>query len=829
MSSGNPFESILRDTLYSLRTMSRNPAFAITAMLILALGMGGNTAIFSVIRAVLLRPLDYRDPDRLVHFSVENPRQPMQNPSFSLAQFEEMKASAKSFTALGAYGRPENLALSSGGEPEELKGARVSANFLEVLGVPPALGRSFFEEEDKEGGRPVAMISRGLWKRRFGGDPKVAGKEVTLESTGTTIIGVLPEGFEFPYADVDVWVTRPSEWSMLPPRYWGVPTLTGFGRLKAQMSIEQAGAEMTLLQRRYDVAHPNPTNSDRSAIMRVVLLKDRLVADVRPMLWTLFGAVGFVLLIACANVASLLLARATSRSREFAVRAALGAGRGRLVRQLLVESLMLALGGGVLGMMLATWALRANIYGLLLLPGGVNALYISGARDIRMDGMVLGFTVLLSIGTGVLFGLAPSLQMSRPDLNEVLRDRGTAGARRGMTAHGLLVTGQVALSIVLLIGAALLIESFYRLHSVDPGFEARNLLTAKIALPRARYDTDLKREAFFRELLPRLQQLPGVRSAALAMLLPTTSWIRTNITQVEGSPELDPGDAASYAVVQSTTPDYFRTLGIPLKRGRAFTARDNTRDSRPVMIVNETLARRLWPEYPSEVNPIGLHIKEGYDKELGWIEVIGIVADIHEGGLAKDAVAEFYLPCALHPPLSAFLIARTEGDPLRFSNGIRDRVLAVDRDQPVSDVKTMESVFESTLGQRRLTMLLLGTFAGVALLLATVGIYGVVAYSVAQRTQEVGIRRALGAQQGDILRLILGQGLGMVLAGIGIGLGGALALTRVMKNLLSHVNAADPVTFVGIALLFVVVALAGSYIPARRAARIDPMAALRVG
>ncbi len=822
--------SILQDTRYSLRTMSRNPAFAITTTLILALGIGGNTAIFSVIRAVLLRPLDYRDPDRLVHFSVENSRQPMQNPSFSSAQFEEMKASAKSFTALGAYGRPENFALSSGGEPEELKGARVAANFLEVLGVPPALGRSFFEEEDKAGGRPVAMISRRLWKRRFGGDPTVVGKEVTLESTGTTIIGVLPEGFEFPYADVDVWVTRPAEWSMLPPRYWGVPTLTGFGRLQANVSIEQAGAEMTLLQQRYDAAHPSPTNSDRSAIMRVVLLKDRLVADVRPMLWTLFGAVGFVLLIACANVASLLLARATSRSREFAVRAALGAGRGRLIRQLLAESMTLAIAGGILGMMLAKWALSLSINGLFL-PGGVNALYASGARDIRLDGMVLGFTVLLSIGTGVLFGLVPALQISRPDLNEVLRDRGTAGGRRGffsVTARGLLVMGQVALSIVLLIGAALLIESFYRLHSVDPGFEAKNLLTAKIALPRARYDTDLKRETFFRELLPRLQQLPGVRSAALAMLLPTTSWIRTNITDVEGAPALDPDDATSYSVVQSTTPDYFRTLGIPLKRGRDFSPRDNTVGSRPVMMVNETLARRLWPEYPSGVNPIGLHIKEGYDKALGWIEVVGIVADIHEGGLASDAVAEFYLPCAMHPPLTAFVIARTEGDSLRFANAIRERVLAIDRDQPVSDIKTMEAVFEATLGQRRLTMLLLGMFAGVALLLATVGIYGVAAYSVAQRTQEVGIRRALGAQHGNILRLILGQGLGMVLGGIAIGLGGALALTRVMKNLLFHVKAADPATFVGIALLFFVVALAGSYIPARRAARIDPMAALRV-
>jgi predicted permease len=674
------------------------------------------------------------------------------------------------------------------------------------------------------------MISRGLWKRRFGGDPRVVGKELTLESSGYTIIGVLPEGFEFPYAGADVWVTRPAEWSMLPPRYWGVPTLSGFGRLKDRVSLEQAGSEMTLLQRQFDIAHPGPMNSDHSAVMRVVRLQDRLVADIRPMLWTLFGAVGFVLLIACANVASLLLARATSRSHEFAVRAALGAGRGRLIRQLLAESVTLAVGGGALGMALATWALSASARAnALLLPNGVNALSRPGARGIHMDGMVLGFSVLLSIGTGVFFGLFPSFEASRPDLNDVLRDRGTAGSRHGWSARSLLVTGQIALSMVLLIGAALLIESFYRLHRVDPGFQPKNLLTAKIALPRARYDTDQKREAFFRELMPRLEQLPGLRSASLAMLLPTTAWIRTNITDVEGRPALDPGDAASYAVVQSTTPDYFRTLGIPLKRGRAFAPRDNTADSRPVMIVNETLARRLWPDYPNGANPVGLHVKEAYDKALGWIEIVGIAADIHEGGLASDAVAEFYLPCAMHPPLTAFLIARTEGDPMRLAGTIRERVLSIDRDQPISDVRTMESVFEATLGERRLTMLLLGVFASVALLLATVGIYGVVAYSVAQRTREVGIRRALGAQQGDILRLILGQGLGMVLGGITIGIGGAFVLTRVMKKLLFHVNATDPRIFAGIALLFVIVALAGSYLPARRAARIDPMAALRVG
>jgi predicted permease len=824
--------SIGQDVRYSLRGLARNPAFAITAVLILALGIGGNSAIFTIIRSVLLRPLDYRDPDRLAYFSIENPRQAQQNPSFSLTQFQETKAAAKSFESLGAYGRPESFASAGGGEPEELKGARVSANFLEVLGVAPLVGRSFLDGEDQRGGRRVAMISAGLWRRRFAGDPQIAGKGVTLESAAYTIIGVLPDGFEFPYAGVDIWTTRPSEWSMLPPRYWGVPTLSGFGRLKACASWEQAAAEMNLLQRQYDAAHPGGLNpKGGSAIMRVVPLKDRLVKDVRPMLWTLFGAVGFVLLIACANVASLLLARATARSREFAVRAALGAGRGRLIRQLLAESLLLAGAGGALGVLLATWILKAIAGANIPFAGGINALYIPGARDIHLDWMVLAFTLLLSISTGVLFGLFPSLRISRPDLSDVLRDRGASSARglglkMGMLTRGLLVSGQVALSMILLVGAALLIESFYRLHNVDPGFQSGNLLTAKVALPLARYESSQKKEAFWRELLSQLEGTPGVKKTALAMLLPTTAWIRTDISEVEGKAAPDPGDATSYAVVQSVTPGYFLTLGIPVKRGRDFNARDNTTAAAPVMIVNETLARRLWPDGE---DPIGRHVKEAYDKALGWIEVIGVVPDIHEGGLASDPVAEFYLPVAQHPPQTAFVLMRTEGNAMGLARTVRERVLAVDQDQPISDVRTMDAVFEATLGQKRLTMTLLGSFAGIALMLALVGVYGVMEYSVSQSTQEIGVRRALGAQRADILTLILGQGLGLVLIGIAIGVGGALALTRVMRNLLFHVSASDPMTFVGAGLLFLGAALVAGYIPARKAAAVDPMEALRVG
>ena len=834
MNTGVFLESFWRDVLYALRTSRRSQALAVTAVFTLALGIGGNAAIFAVIRAVLLKPLEYRDPDRLVYFSMDDPRRNVRDAGFGRLRFEEMRAAARSFAGLGAYGaNPENVTISGDAEPEALKGARVSANFLDILGVQPVLGRGFLREEDAGGGPPVVMIGAGLWKRRFGGDPQVVGKTATLDSIPHTIVGVLPRGFEFPFRGVDVWFPRPSEWSALPSRYWGIPLLRGFGRLKPQVTLQQASVEMDVLSRQYSAAHP----SIERGTIRLVWLKDRLVENVRLMLWMLFGAVGFVLLIACANVASLLLARAASRTREFALRAALGAGRGRLVRQLLAESLMLAAAGGTLAALLANWGLSAikNVNALNM-TGAVNALYLPGAADIRLDGMVLGFNLVLSVATAVLFGLFPSLQISRPDLAGVLRESGSGAGRGsagrsgalGISPRALLVVGQVALSIVLLIGAALLIESFARLRNVNPGFQPANLLTMKIALPPGRYNTDQKKAAFFGELVQRVEATPGVRGAAMAMSLPTTTWIRTNITQVQGQAPWDEKEPLM-AVVQSVTPGYFQTLGIPMRRGREFTGRDNRPGAPPMIIVNESLARRIWPEYPNGPDPVGQHISEGYDKAIGWMEVAGIAADIHEGGLAYDAPPEFYVPCVLHPPQSAYLAVRTQGDPLSFVNSVRGQVSGMDRDQSVSEIKTMEAVFDATLGQRRLTMFLLGSFAGAALLLAMVGIYGVIAYSVAQRTQEVGVRRALGAQQGDILRLVLGECLALALGGVAIGIAGALALTRVMKEFLFHVSSTDPATYVGIALLFVVVALAAGFVPARRATRIDPMAALRIG
>ncbi|HYL73612.1 MAG TPA: ABC transporter permease [Bryobacteraceae bacterium] len=826
-------DNFWRDAVYALRSMRKNPVFTVTAVLTLALGIGGNTAMFTVIRAVLLKPLEFRDPDRLVYYSMDNARRNVHDTQFTPDRLTQMRAAARSFAALGAYGaNPENPSLSGEGDPLSLRGARVSANFLDVLGVAPALGRSFLPEEDARGGPAVAMIGNDLWRRHFGADPAIAGRTVTLDSTPTTIVGVLPAGFAFPFSGIDVWLPRPSEWSLLPPRFWGISLLMGFGRLKPGVTLDQARAETTVLTEQYNRAH---RTMDSDSTMRIVWLKDRLVSNVRGMLWMLFGAVGFVLLIACANVAGLLLARATSRSREFAVRAALGAGRSRLIGQLLAESLVLATAGGALGAIFAKWSLSAlQSVSVLNQPAVSNALYVPGASGMRVDAMVLGFTIALSLITGVVFGLFPSLEMSRPDLADVLRESGVGAGRAssgkrgtlGISPRALLVIGQVALSVVLLIGAALLMRSFARLHSVNTGFQTSNLLTMKIALPPSRYNTDPRRAAFFSDLVQRVETLPGARSAAVAMSLPTTRWIRTNITSVQGQPLPETNDP-TFGVIQSVTPGYFRTLGIPLRRGREFTARDNMAGAPPVMMINESLAHLLWHDYPQGPNPVGQHISEGYDKLVGMMEVVGIVADIHEGGLASDVVSEFYLPCVVHPPQNAYLVVRTPGDPLKLGNSVRSQVAAIDRDQSVSEIRTMETVYEDTLGQRRLTMQLLGSFAGVALVLALIGLYGVIAYSVAQRTHEVGIRRALGAQQGDILKLVLGQGLGLTLAGVVLGIGGAFALTRVMKTLLFQVSATDPLTFAGIALLFVIVALAASYIPAWRASRIDPMAALR--
>jgi putative ABC transport system permease protein len=804
---------LLQDIRYALRQLQKNPGFTAVALLTLTLGIGANTAMFSVIHAVLLKPLAYSDPHRLVLVA----------DGATSIRFDEMKAASRSYEEMGAYSvGPENLALSGVSEPEVLKGARVSANFLHVLGVSPVRGRSFLPEEDKTGAPAVAMISAELWRRRFGADPSIFGKTITLAAQPHTIIGVLPSSFQFPFAGVDVWLTKPSEWSVIAPAGRPLsPILSVFGRLKPQVDLHQATAELLVLNSQYAAAHPGMLDSKPDAPESVQPFKEQLVSDIRPELWMLFGAVSFVLLIVCANLASLQLARATSRAREFAVRAAIGAGRGRIVGQLLVETLLLSFLGGVLGLGFAAFGLRAI--------RSMTFVDLPRAGEIQMDGTVLVFAVALSIFTGVLFGLVPSLVASRADLAAVLRGSGEAASSGGARPlwrfgpRGLLVAGQVALSIVLLIGATLLIKSLARVYRVDPGFQTSNLLTMDIALPSARYDTDEKKAAFYKELVERTEALPGVRSAAITLTLPMAdTWMGAPLQLAGASPvELN---ERPIGIIQDVTPDFFRTLGIASKRGREFTAHDN-KNSIPVAIVNENLARLFWPQYPSGPDPIGQHIVVGSNPQL--VEIVGIATNVRHSGRDDDPKPEVYLPCAQKPPETAMLAVRTNGKPLSLSEEVRDQVLAIDRNQPVSAVSTMDQLVEASEGQLRLMMTLLGAFAATAALLALVGLYGVISYSVLRRTKEIGIRRALGAQRSDILSLVTRQVVSLALAGVLLGLCGAFALTRVLQDLLFQISATDPFTFAGVSTSFVLVGVAASYIPARRAARVDPMVALR--
>jgi predicted permease len=813
MNGSGFLESISQDTRYALRTMRKKPAFALTAVLTLAVAIGGNTAMFTVIRAVLLKPLQYSDADRLV--SIQGGATP--------TRFTEMKAGARSYTELGAMVGIENVTLSGRAEPEVLRGIRVSADFLKIPDLEPMLGRSFRPEEDSPGGAPVAMISAELWQRRFGGDPQIAGKTATLSTTAYTIIGVLPPHLRFPFPDIDVWMTAPAEDPLIAVKSRALsPFLTVMGRLKPGVSLEQANAEMKVLRHQYALAHPAMLDGKPRPV-EVVAMKDDLVANVRTMLLMLSGAVGLVLLIACANVASLLLARATSRSREFAVRSALGAARSRLIRQLLAESVLLSFAGGAIGVLLTAWGLRA-------IPK-ITAFELPRAGEIQMDWIVLGFTAALSIATGVIFGLAPSLGASRPDLMAMLRGSGGAASKgvprrilAVLNVRGLLVVGQIALSIVLLIGAALLVETIAHLRHVDVGFNPANLLTMRISLPPLRYDTDQKRAAFYAALIQGVETSPGVRSGTAAVAVPmmgypgtpvqdaTKPWLRLNERPIE--------------TIINVAPGYFRTLEVRMKRGRDFTAQDKA-DSQRVAIIDEGLARQFWPNYPSGEDPVGKRLLVG-GINPNPAEIVGVVANVHQSVEGNTWPGTVYVAFTQGAPQSGIVAIRTEGDPLRFTKAVREQVRGLDRDLPVANVKTMDALVEAQVGQRRLLMNLLESFAGVALLLALMGIYGVIAYSVTQRTQEVGIRRALGSGQSDILWLVIGQGLVLIVAGIALGLGGALALTRVANAVLFDVSATDSATFVGVALLFLVVALAASYIPARRAARIDPMAALRV-
>ncbi len=788
---------------YALRTLRQSPGFALTAVLTIALGIGGSTAIFSLIRGVLLKPLDYRDPDRLVQISG----------GATPVHFREIRESAQSFSGIGAFAMQENLALTGDFPPEVVKTIRVSANFLDILGAAPLLGRGFLPAEDTPAGPNVAILSAELWQRRFDGDPHLVGRTILLAGTPHTVVGVLPARFQFPFPGLDVWIPQPAESPAFNPQSRALsPFLTVFGRLRPGISLERANAEIATIQRRYATSHPAMLDAKPKSPIRLVPLKEQLVGKIRSVLWMLFGAIGFVLLIACANVASLLLARASARSREFAIRSALGASRGRLASQLLVESVLLSVAGGLLGLGIAVFCLRGVPH--------ITAIDLPRANDVGADWVVFAFAVALSVATGILFGLAPSLSFSRPDLTDPLRSRGGTG-KPGGRIRGILVVGQVALSTVLLIGAGLLIESVAHLESADLGFRPEGLLTFRLSLPPSRYDTDQKRNTFFTELTTKLESAPGVRSAAAAMTLPMTGFAGSPVQ--DASKPLLRLNERPIATIQIVTPGYFRTLGIPLIRGRMFSDRDIDGSTQRPAIIDEGLARQLWPGYPAGVNPVGQRLLIGGTNPHP-AEIVGIVGHIQQNLENAGWPGSVYVPGVLP---SAMLAIRTHANPGQYAAAVRDAVRAIDKDQPVSDIRTMDQLIEAQLGQRRVLLALLTSFAGAALLLALIGIYGVLSYSVAQRIQEMGIRRALGARERDIVSLILGQGLRLAFAGVLFGLIGAFSLTRVMKSVLFHVSAADPATYAGVACLFILAAVAASYIPAHRATLPEPIAVLR--
>lgn len=793
--------TLRQDAAHSLRALRRNPGFTITAVLTLALGIGANTAIFTVMYAVLLKPLSYPAAERLVRVTG----------GATVARSEAIREARSFSKATSFLGVTENVTLSGVDTPEALTGARVSATFLDTLGIATLTGRGFSTEEETSG-HDVAVISAELWQRLFHGDPRIVGRTVTLAATPHTIIGVLPRGFQFPFPGVDVW--RPLQPGTMPTQArLNSPVLGVVARLKPDVTAEQARAEVAVINRQYALANPGKLDANaKQQAERLVLLKEYLVRDVRSVLWLLFGAVAFLLIIACANVASLFLARATARGREFAIRAALGAARRRLLQQLLTESLMLAAAGGACGLAMAKFGLR----GIVRLPG----LELPRSGEIEIDGAVFAFALVASIGATILFGLAPSLIASRPDLTVAMKGSGESadlalgghGRSPWLQPRGLLVAAQVALSTVLLIGSALLLESLARLNGVNPGFQPANLLTMKIALPQSRLE----------ELVQRVESIPGVQAAAVTLTLPLTGWAGTPV-QKAGEMPLKLNERP-IAILQSVSPGYFRTMGIAMRRGRDFAARD-TQSAPPVAVISEALAKRFWPSYPAGEDPIGQPILAG--ASTASLEVIGIVGDVRHSGLGEAAKDGIYRPRAQTPAYPAMFAVRTISNPLELVNAVRREVRAIDANQTIAAVKTMEAVVEESEGRRRSILVLLELFAATGLALAIVGIYGLVAYSVALRTREMGIRRALGAQQGAVVLLVLRQGFGLALAGVGLGIAGAVALSRVLSGLLFEVSPTDPTTYGAVTVALLLAATAASYVPARRAARIEPTVALR--
>ena len=804
-------ETFFQDVRYGARTLRRSPGFTAVAIIALALGIGGNSAIFSVVNAVLLRPLPFPEPDRIMRLFASAPDRGLDQTPISFQRATAIAEQNQIFEHSGIFAY-DTANLTGIDEPLQLTSIRMSPGVLDVIKIRPEAGRNFLPEEDNPGGPQVVIVSHGLWQKAFASAPDLVGRAIALDGGSYTVVGIMGPGFDFPGGQIDCWLPRAFEPSFLnrDAIERGAGYLGMVGRLKPGVTRQQAQAEVDGIA----AGNKIPDHPDADFGMLVTPLPELATRGVRPTLFILLGAVAFVLLIACANVANLLLAKAAGRQKEIAVRAALGARRARLIRQFLTESVLLALMAGVLGVLLASWGVD-----LLVSAGAGN---IPRTGEIRVDGRVMGFTLLIAVLTGVIFGLAPALQASKTDLNAALKDtsRGSGGGLRRARVRSGLVVAEVALSVVLLIGAGLLIRSFVLLQNVDTGFNPARLLIANISLPTSRYAKPAQRSAFYTRLCQELAALPGVVSAGATMTVPLTGSDARTPTAIDGRP-LPPLSERPIVSLGVVSPDYFKTMGIPLLQGRFFT--DNDNETAPVaVIINQSFARRFFPDE----DPIGKHIL-GSGAQPQPREIIGVVGDVRHIGLDSSPSESMYLSSNQRPQLAMSVVVRTSGPPSSVSAAVRSSVLAIDKDQPVARVQTMEEIVSSSISNQRFILLLLGLFAAVALALAAIGIYSVMAYTVTQRTGEIGLRMALGAQTSDVLKLVVGQGMAMALIGIAVGLGGAFALTRVMTSLLFSIGATDPITFVAIPLILAGVALAACFVPARRAAKVDPMIALR--
>ncbi|HMY72341.1 MAG TPA: ABC transporter permease [Blastocatellia bacterium] len=807
-------ETLWQDLRQGVRALLKQPAFTFVAIFALALGIGANTAIFSVVNAVLLQALPYRQADGLVTVWENNKRRGNAQNVINLGNYFDWKEQNQVFEDMATF-FDTNANLTGSGEPEEIPSQIASANLFSVLGVTPMLGRGFTPDDGKDGAPRVVVLSYGLWQRRFGGESSVIGRKIILNNNETTVVGVLPPDF--------TWHVRNGSMTRKVAEMWtpwqmneGMRQRRGrfamaVARLKPGVSPEQAQAEMNVLSNRLEQQYEFNKNWG----INVVPLRTQFTGEIRLALIVLLCAVGLVLLIACANVANLLLVRAAARQREIAVRAALGANRLRVIRQLLTESLVLAAAGGAAGLVLAWWGTDLLVK--------LSPPELLGQAQAKINLPVLGFTLGVSLLTGLIFGLAPAFETTRLNLTESLKDGGknVGGSSRSHRLRNALVVTEVALALVLLIGAGLLIRSFARLQAVNPGFNVENVLTMKVGLPGRKYDTDQKIIGFYRQALAEMQTLPGVESAGAVSFLPLAApHAGTNI-EIEGRPKLPPGQQLGTGVIV-TDANYFKTMQIPLKRGRLYTNQEAA-EMRHVVVVNESFARK---NFPGE-DPLGKRVVIYMKDDNQPCEIIGVVGDTKHMTLDAESQPISYWPHSELAYNSMSFVLRTKGEATAVAAAAREVIRKLDPEQPVADVRTMESLLGRVVARQRFNTLLLTIFAGVAALLAAVGIYGVMAYSVAQRTHEIGVRLALGARKADVLRLVVKRGMTLSLAGVGIGLAASFALTRLMAALLFNVGATDPLTFAGVPVLLVLIALLACWLPARRAAKVDPMVALR--